>query len=225
MQDYDLTAVLITSAWLGFFHTIIEPNHYIPFVALAKSNSWSLSKAEAATLACGSGHMVSSLIFGIVGVALGAALGGIESVNEVRTSAVRWMLLAFGTAYLICGIKTALRSKKGGDHCGCLNHNHERKLLSSPDFWAMFAIFLLGPCEILIPLVIYPASNSDWAGVIWVALTFSLASVATMAIAVAALFKGINRIKNIPSSITRWGHALTGATIMLCAASMFAFGG
>ena len=89
----------------------------------------------------------------------------------------------------------------------------------------MFAIFLLGPCEILIPLVIYPASNSDWAGVIWVALTFSLASVATMAIAVAALFTGINRIKNIPSSITRWGHALTGATIMLCAASMFAFGG
>ncbi len=46
--------------------------------------------------------------------------------------------------------------------------------------WVLFVIFLLGPCEALIPLLMFPAATESWATLFLVTGTFGLATVATM---------------------------------------------
>jgi hypothetical protein len=40
--------------------------------------------------------------------------------------------------------------------------------------WALFIIFILGPCEALIPLFMYPAAQNSNGVVIMVAIVFGL---------------------------------------------------
>jgi len=51
--------------------------------------------------------------------------------------------------------------------------------------WALFTIFVFGPCEPLIPILMYPAATkSGFFGVLMVVLVFGSVTVATMLAAV-----------------------------------------
>ncbi|KAB2960358.1 MAG: hypothetical protein F9K16_11835, partial [Thermoanaerobaculia bacterium] len=63
-------------------HTLLGPDHYVPFVALARSRSWPLSRTLAVTAACGAGHVAGSLALGALGVAFGWALSGLVAVEH-----------------------------------------------------------------------------------------------------------------------------------------------
>ena len=80
--------------------------------------------------------------------------------------------------------------------------------------WVLFVIFLLGPCEALIPLLMFPAATESWATLFLVTGTFGVATVATMLGLVFASLEGIQRI-SFPRA-QRYGHALAGITILLC---------
>ena len=43
-------------------HTALGPDHTLPFVMLARAGRWSLRRTLAVTLACGAGHVASSLL-------------------------------------------------------------------------------------------------------------------------------------------------------------------
>ncbi len=81
--------------------------------------------------------------------------------------------------------------------------------------WALFVIFILGPCEALIPLLMYPASQHSWWGLTVVVLAFAAATIATMT---------GNRLPGHPrprerlplASAERYVHALAGAALSLC---------
>jgi hypothetical protein len=69
------TALLVGSALsIGFFHTLLGPDHYIPFVAMARAGSWTRRKALAVTALCGVGHVAGSVVLGMVGIAFGLTL-------------------------------------------------------------------------------------------------------------------------------------------------------
>ena len=51
-----------TAATLGFIHTILGPDHYLPFIVLAKARKWSTIKTLVITFFCGFGHILSSVI-------------------------------------------------------------------------------------------------------------------------------------------------------------------
>ncbi len=63
--------LLLTAASIAFLHTILGPDHYLPFVALGKARKWSLAKTLRITLYCGLGHVLSSVVIGGVGIVLG----------------------------------------------------------------------------------------------------------------------------------------------------------
>ena len=46
--------------------------------------------------------------------------------------------------------------------------------------WALFIIFVFGPCEPLIPVLMYPAAHANWLAVTAVCLAFGLATIGTM---------------------------------------------
>jgi len=68
-------------------------------------------------------------------------------------------------------------------HEGFHAHPHGQKSNASITPWVFFTIFLLGPCEPLIPLIIYPAARHDPFGVATVALVFGAVTLVPMTIA------------------------------------------
>jgi len=84
--------------------------------------------------------------------------------------------------------------------------------------WVLFVIFLLGPCEALIPLLMFPAATESWSVLFLVTGTFGLTTVATMLAIVFLSLEGI-RMARIPGG-ARFSHALAGITILLCGAAI-----
>ena len=73
-MTHELTLLVIAAASIGFVHTLLGPDHYLPFIVIAKARKWSLAKTLWLTLACGIGHVGSSVLVGVIGIVLGVAV-------------------------------------------------------------------------------------------------------------------------------------------------------
>ena len=79
------TIILIwTAASLGFIHTVLGPDHYLPFIVMSKARGWSIFKTALITILCGLGHVVSSVILGFLGILFGVAVFKLEAVESFR---------------------------------------------------------------------------------------------------------------------------------------------
>ena len=203
-MNEELNILLITAASIGFFHTLLGPDHYLPFVAISKARNWSNTKTMLLTILCGIGHVLSSVVLGLIGIAFGTALKKLEFIESIRGDLAAWALIAFGLVYLIWGLRRAYKNKHH-------HHHHENKNITP---WLLFIVFVLGPCEPLIPILMYPAAKSSLTGMILVASVFSLVTIATMTSIVYVLIGGFKFMK-LPS-LERYSHALAGFVILLC---------
>jgi len=224
------TAVLLVSALsIGFFHTLLGPDHYLPFVAMAKVGAWSRRKALIVTALCGVGHVAGSVALGTVGILFGFSLSRLEAFESSRGSWAAWALILFGLLYTLWGIRRAARGHRHthlhGHEDGTVHdhhhahskdhlHPHASRSGSGMTPWVLFVIFLLGPCEALIPLLMFPAATESWTTLLLVTGTFGAATVATM---LGLVFAGLEGIQRLPfPQAQRYAHALAGVTILLC---------
>lgn len=228
-MNNEIMVLSLTAASIGFFHTLVGPDHYLPFVVMSKARNWNLPKTMLITFLCGIGHVLSSVILGVIGIAFGVAIMKLEAVEGVRGNLAAWALIGFGMAYFIWGLRQAIRNKPHKHthlhnaqdkhehehtHVGKHSHVHDqnvRKGNITP--WILFTIFVLGPCEPLIPLLMYPAAKFSMSGMIIVAVVFSLVTISTMMSIVVLASTGV---KFLPlGKLERYSHALAGATICL----------
>jgi len=240
-------ALVVTAATIGAVHTLFGPDHYIPFVALARSRDWTLRRTWTVTAICGVGHVLGSLVLGLLGIALGWAAGSLMGFESIRGSVAGWALLGFGLAYTAWGVRQGVRNRPHTHvhahadgslhvhphgHVDAHAHPHDAhgaaharvddegrairqaflKRWLGP--WTLFVVFVLGPCEPLIPLIMVPASQRNWWGTAAVALFFSVATISTMLVVVTAGALGFSRLPG--QSFERWSHALAGAALALC---------
>ena len=226
----DLTIVALTALTVGVVHTLLGPDHYLPFIAMARARGWSGPRTLAITLACGLGHVGASLVLGALGVVFGWSLTGLSRIDEARGNIAVWLLVGFGLAYAAWGVRSAARSRPhrhlhahdngtlhshGHTHRGEHAHVHEERARSrSMTPWLLFTIFIFGPCEALVPLLMVPAAASDWWGVGFVALVFAVATLATMSALVMAAHLGLAKLSLGP--LERYSHALAGLALVAC---------
>lgn len=197
-------SVLISAAVVAIVHTLLGPDHYLPFVAMARAFGWSRSRTLVITAVCGVGHVLGSAFLGMVGVGVGLALFEINALDAWRGDLVAWMLIGFGLALSVVGWR---QSRAGRPHThrhvhadGTVHahaHHHEREHLHahvperrerwSAGGWALFIVFLFGPCEPMIPLLMVPASSGDLTGILVLVATFGAATVATMLLVVSMI--------------------------------------
>jgi nickel/cobalt transporter (NicO) family protein len=201
----ELYLLYFTAASLGFFHTILGPDHYVPFIVLSRARNWSKSKTLWITFVSGIGHVGSSIILGVIGIALGVSINKLESIEAFRGEVVGWLLFAFGLIYLFYGLYRHFK-KKGHHHhfFNFLLPKRIRKMHHLPTsendldkgektnvtFWVIFLIFVFGPCEVLIPMLIFPAAQHSAIGIATVAIIFSIATILTMLSIVYLGYKG-----------------------------------
>jgi len=226
MND-SITLLSVTAVSIGFIHTILGPDHYLPFIVLSEAKKWNLRKTMFITFLCGLGHVLSSVVLGLVGIAVGISVSKLVNIETFRGNIAAWLFIAFGLVYMIISIRNLIRNRKhshvhlhpGGEkhfheHNHHLEHTHihDKKIVNTTP-WVLFLIFVFGPCEPLIPILMYPAAKHNIAGAVTVSVLFSFVTIATM-MSVVLIFKlGLNKINLKP--LEKYGHLIAGTTIFL----------
>lgn len=214
-----------TAASIGFIHTIIGPDHYLPFIMMAQAQKWSRVKTMWVTFFCGIDHVLSSVVLGFVGIAFGVALHRLELIESVRGELAAWALISFGLLYTAWGVRRALKERAhahahqhedGTEHTHHHSHvfggaAHRRSHHRVMTTWALFTVFVLGPCEPLIPLLMFPAAQESVLGIAVVSTVFGFTTIATMMGMVLVVSAGLHRLPM--QSLERWTHAMAGGII------------
>ncbi|MFN8240815.1 MAG: sulfite exporter TauE/SafE family protein [Bacteroidales bacterium] len=216
-----------TAVSIGFLHTILGPDHYLPFIVLSQAKGWTTRKTMIITFLCGLGHVLSSVVLGLIGIGVGISVNKLVSVESFRGNIAGWLFIAFGLVYMIISIRNLVKKHKhthrhfhfGGhrhehehDHFDSHAHVHEEEVVSQTP-WILFIIFIFGPCEPLIPILMYPAAQNDINGAIVVSLLFSAVTIATMMGIVLAFKLGLSKINLKP--IEKYNHLIAGSLIFL----------
>lgn len=201
----DATWLLLgTAVSIGFFHTLIGLDHTLPFVVLGRAQGWPLRRVLAITFLCGLVHVLSSVVLGALGIGLGVALERLEWIESSRGDLAAWLLIVFGLSYAAWSFS---RGRRQGEHAhvhgdGTVHlhehpegapHGHLDPAAASARLtaWSLFVIFVLGPCEPLIPLLMVPAMRGGVAPAALVATAFGVTTIATMMALVALGYLGL----------------------------------
>ena len=80
----DIVPLVIASSIWGLIHTAAGPDHYLPFVALARANHWTIKRLSTITCLCGIGHVLSSIVLAGLGILLGNQLAELSDIQESR---------------------------------------------------------------------------------------------------------------------------------------------
>ena len=208
-QLQDGTSVLLgTTAVVAIAHTLLGIDHSVPFIVLGRSRRWPLGRTMWVTIACGIGHVASSVAIGAIGAAAGATLDSLAWVESARGEVAAALLIGFGLAYAAWAMSHAVRRVRHShvhahvdgtvhehSHAHRGDHLHPHVFGSRITPWALFVIFVFGPCEPLIPLMVVPAMSRSWVDVVGVVGVFGVLTVATMAAAVAVGYRGLSAVE------------------------------
>lgn len=224
--------LLLTAASIGAIHTVLGPDHYLPFIAMARARSWSLQRTLTTTALCGLAHVLSSAALAAIGLAMGIAVFRLERIESLRGQIAGWLLLGFGAAYLVWGLRRAVRRRPhrhlhvhadGTVHAHAHTHDpaHAHPHGESISQWVLFTIFLFGPCEPLIPLLMYAAAHGGAPVAVAVAVAFAATTIGVMTGLVAAGLRGIASAQaaspgRLRRALAGYDHALAGFLILAC---------
>lgn len=240
-MTHELAILTATAASIGLVHTLLGPDHYLPFVVLSGARGWSPLRTALVTFVCGVGHVASSVLLGAVGIAFGLAVSRLEWIESIRGDVAAWLLTLFGLGYMLWGLRRAARGRphqhvhshsdgevhvhhhghsestahlQGDIETEAHQHTHTASGATNLTPWVLFMIFVLGPCEPLIPLLMYPAAAESTFGIAVVAITFGVVTISTM-LAVVLLFAHGTRNLSF-RGLDRYSHALAGFAIFAC---------
>ncbi len=242
------TVLLGTAASLAIVHTLIGIDHSLPLAALGRARGWALGRTLLVTGVCGAGHVASSIVIGAAGIGLGVATDSLLGIESFRGELAAALLLAFGLAYTAWALWPRRRGREGGDASAGRRARaddgreaataHAPPPEGGPDAdgsgtgdirgltaWALFVVFVLGPCEPLIPLMVVPGLAGDWLAVAAVAGVFGLLTIGVMLAAVAAAWHGIGWIgQSARHRGARLAHAAAGLVVTASGAAVLWLG-
>jgi hypothetical protein len=149
------------------------------------------------------------------------------AIAELLLKATPLMLIAVGLAYLAWGLHRATRSDLAAhahdhshvvsqqEHADAWTHGHA----SAAGVWTpgmLFLIFVFGPSEPLVPLLMVPAARCGPGAVAAVVATFALATVVTMTLSVMLIRYGVAFVPQL--RLGRYDHAVAGLVLLACGA-------
>jgi sulfite exporter TauE/SafE len=191
----ELQVLLIAAVSIASMHTLTGPDHYLPFIALSKSRGWSPAKTIGWTMLCGSGHVLSSVLLGLGGAAIGWSLSRVNGIEQIRGGLAGWVMLAFGLVYFCWGLYCACKNRPHKHfetgYSGELyvyEHRDGAPVAANERYkvtpWVMFIIFVLGPCEPMIPLLYFPAAQHSYFSMGLMIIVYTVVTLLTMLVMV-----------------------------------------
>lgn len=228
----ELITLILSTIAISCLHTATGPDHYLPFIVLSRSQKWTITKTIAITIVCGLGHILSSVGVGLIGVVLGWQLSNLSWFEGHRGNIAAWCLLGFGVAYLLYGLWRAKKNKPH-KHFDVINedvyvyeHSHGDIVASKSRVkvtpLVLFAIFVMGPTEPLLPLLFYSGAQRSYLEIILIIIVFALFTVLTMLTMVLLGIYGYSFYDT--EKLEKYVHAIGGLVITVCGIGMLFLG-
>jgi nickel/cobalt transporter (NicO) family protein len=180
--------IFFGSLVLSLIHAAI-PNHWIPLIAISKTEKWTLKETLAATLITGFSHTISTIMIGIIVGLVGIRLS--SSYNLVIEYVAPSILIAIGILYVISDIKNRVHhSHSKLENANAFSSKSRTGILVSLSI-AMF----LTPC-VEIEAYYFQAGLIGWKGIFIVSAVYTLTTVLLMLLLVYAGFKGTQNLRS-----------------------------
>lgn len=209
--------VLASAATIALLHAII-PSHWLAFALVARAQRWTAARAVAVTALAGGGHVLVTIVLGLVVYALGqSALSRIPQYLE-RTSLS--LVLAVLGAYLL--VRTLVRREAGHVHHGpyCSRHglsDHAtdaagHSVASSATIGALVVGMTLSPCLDMLPVFV-AAAALPWTSLLLVCAVMFGVTLLGMCTLTWVSLRGLERLK--APWLERYEQAVVGAVLIL----------
>jgi Zn-dependent membrane protease YugP len=178
--------IFFGSLILSLIHALI-PNHWIPLIAISKTEKWSQVRALWATAITGFAHTFSTIIVGIIVGIIGYKLSA--SYQFISTVAAPIILTGLGIIYVVLDIR--------GGHHHHSEHEHDSTPSNKTDKSKWRAIItslsiamFLTPC-IEIEAYYFQAGTIGWIGIIIVSVVYLFITLVVMLLLVYLGLKGM----------------------------------
>jgi nickel/cobalt exporter len=200
---------------VGALHTL-APDHWVPFAALSRAQSWSAGRTARVTLACGFGHVTVSALLGLVGLFIGLEM--VEAFGARMEALAGILLVGFGLAYGIWGLRRAAGRRLHGHSHAHYDHVHDPSRTTA---WTLLLLFSADPCVAVIPLLL-AAAPLGAAKTTAIVLLYEAATIGTMIALVLPARAGAKVLH--ARWLDRWGDAAAGGVIAAVGITVTALG-
>jgi len=205
-----------TAAAVGALHSV-APDHWVPFMAVGRARGWSAARTAQVTLLCGFAHVTVSVILGLLALRLGQ--GMLEAFGTRMESVAGILLIGFGLAYGLWGLRRALAGKLHGHPHPHFDHVHDP---SRATVAGLVLLFSVDPCVRLIPIILAAAPLGP-AKLVGLIVIYEIATVGTMVVLVLVARSGAVKGLQAPW-LDRYGDALAGGLIVVTGVAVAALG-
>jgi len=197
--------LFLGSMLLGLIHPLF-PNHWIPLIAISKTEKWTNKETLFATLITGFSHTLSTIIIGIIVGFVGIKLS--ESYSYITRIAAPLILVIIGVIYLILDF----RSSHHHHHFEINNGpTKERKSKTAIIFSLCIGLFF-SPC-IEIEAYYFQAATQGWIGILLVSLVYLIMTLTIMVSLVYLGLKGVNKLNS--HFLDHHEKSITGVVLVL----------
>ncbi len=181
--------IFLGSLTLSIIHALI-PNHWLPLIAIGKTENWSKERTLWATVITGIAHTLSTIIVGIIVGLVGYKLAG--SYAFISNKVAPAILVGLGLIYLILDLR--------GSH----HHSHDlpekSRMKNGKSTWiailtSLSITMFLTPC-IEIEAYYFQAGTIGWAGIFIVSAVYLVVTLIVMLTLVYLGMKGISTFKS-----------------------------
>lgn len=206
MSHTSLFASLALAAiTVGSLHSV-APDHWVPIAAVARARSWSRTRTARVAFICGLGHVTVSVLLGLLALLFGTQL--FESFGERMMSVAGLLLIGFGVAYGVWGLRGAFAHRIHGHHHHHYDHVHDPSRATT---WSLFLIYCADPCVAVIP-ILFAAAPLSITETVCIVIAYELATVGTMVVLVALAHSGAQLFQG--KWVERYGDSAAGALIV-----------
>jgi len=203
--------IFIGSLLLGLIHPLV-PNHWIPLIAISKTEKWTTRESVLATLLTGFSHTISTIIIGIVVGFVGIKLS--ENYSYITRVAAPVVLLSIGLIY----IALDFRSKHHHHHFEIDKNKIKAKKSKTAVLISLCIGMFLSPC-IEIEAYYFQAATKGWLGILIVSSVYLMVTLTMMVALVYLGLKGVNKMKS--DFLERHEKLITG--LLLIFLGLFAY--
>ena len=196
--------LFLGSLLLGLIHPLF-PNHWIPLIAISKTEKWTNKETIFATLITGFSHTLSTIIIGVIVGFVGIKLS--ENYSHIIRIVAPLILVIIGVIYLLLD----LRSSHHHHHFEINESLNRRKSKAAIIFSLCIGLFF-SPC-IEIEAYYFQAATQGWIGILVVSLIYLIMTLSIMVTLVYLGLKGVNKINS--HFLDHHEKSITGVILIL----------
>lgn len=182
--------IFIGSLILSLIHALI-PNHWLPLIAVSKTEKWTQNQTLLATIITGIAHTLSTIIIGIVVGLIGYKLAARYAV--ISETIAPSILVGLGLVYVILDLRSHHHHHHHHDIDTVDNRQNKTRWIAV--LTTLSVAMFLTPC-IEIEAYYFQAGTIGWTGIFIVSVVYLVATVLVMLFLVYWGIKGTKTFKS-----------------------------